>query len=68
MMWGAFVFHDTPVGTLDVDFPLGEEADVRVHAEGGTDVRFHIHEPPQPDRINHPFDASRASASDANCT
>src|SRR5215471_19764678 len=62
-LWSP-VFHDTSVLVLDVDFPLGEEADVGVHASVGADDWLHVLRPPESGWIHHAFDARGARASD----
>jgi hypothetical protein len=59
-----FALDDAAVGVLDVNLALGEEADVGVHAEVGTDRRLHVLGPVESRWIHHPLDACGAGAGD----
>src|SRR5258705_1325388 len=61
---GRFEFDPAAVRVLDVDFAPREEADVSVQAEVGAHDRLHVHRPPEPCWIDHPLDASGASAAE----
>jgi hypothetical protein len=60
-LW-SLVFHDAPVCVLDVDFAPRQEADVGVHAQVGSDNRFHVDRPAESGRVDHALDACGAGA------
>ena len=62
----SFVLHDATVGVFDVNFTLGKEADVRVHAQVGPHRRLHVDRPAESDRVDHALNARRARTSNVN--
>lgn len=56
------VLDDAAVGVFDVDLPVREKADVRMHAEVGTHDRLHVHGPAESGRVDRPLDTRRTGA------
>src|SRR4029453_6345773 len=56
-------FELAPVGVLDVNPALDDEADVCVHAEVGLDVRLHVGGPPEAGFVNQALDGGVAGTS-----
>src|SRR5687768_1747501 len=58
-LW-SLVLHDTPVRVADVNFPLREESDVRVHTHVGPHDWLHVDGPPEAGGVHHALDAGPA--------
>jgi hypothetical protein len=58
-----FVFHHAAICIFDVDFSVGEESDVGVHAEVGPGNLFHVDRPAEADGVHDALDARRAGTS-----
>src|SRR5208283_3046409 len=56
--------RDAAVRVLNMDLTVGEEPDVGVHAEIGSDDGFDVGRPAESRRVNHTLDAGRAGAGD----